>query len=315
MLDQPIRIFAHFKEIGFFFRGLHLPAAVRTFAVRKLALRPERFAGSAVHSLVIALVNIPLIVKLSKNFGDLGFVPAVRGADKFIVRSAHEVPDAFDFGSRLIDVLFGRHARRLRFVLYLLPVLVRARLESDVVAFFALETRYRVRQNRFVRVADMRFARRIRDRRRDVIFRFRLVRLFFACHDFLLLMRKLVSIVIRKYYTPFAFKSKLLLRRFVSGIRQNRLPALFKPFPNSKRTGFGAFGVPRTSACQKSGTKEGGAEKSTIFLNAVSRYYCRKEKERLMTANGQGELRESRLSCARKIRKKSRAFCGQTFAE
>lgn len=161
----------------------------------------------------------------------------------------------------------------------------------------------------------MRFARRIRDCRRDVIFRFRLVRLFFVCHDFLLLVRKLVSIVIRKYYTPFALKSKLLLRRFVSGIRQNRLPALFKPFPNSKRTGFGAFGVPRTSVCQKSGTKEGGAEKSTIFLNAVSRYYCRKEKERLMTANGQGELRESRLSCARKIRKKLCAFCGQTFAE
>ena len=48
MFDQPVRIFAHLKEICLFLRRFHFPAAVRTFPVHQLRLRPERFAGRTV---------------------------------------------------------------------------------------------------------------------------------------------------------------------------------------------------------------------------------------------------------------------------
>ena len=41
VLDQPVCILAHFEKISFFPGRLHLPAAIRAFAVHQLGLRPE----------------------------------------------------------------------------------------------------------------------------------------------------------------------------------------------------------------------------------------------------------------------------------
>ena len=176
MLNQPVRIFSHFEEIRFLFRGFDFPAAVRAFPVHELALRPERLAGRTVHAFVVTFIYISLIVKFLENLRHFRFVILVRGADKFVVGGVHQVPDPLDFTRHLVYVLFRRHARRGRLVLDLLTVFVRSRLKKYVVALFALEPRDCVRQYRFVRIADMRLARSVCDRRRDII------RLLLFCH-------------------------------------------------------------------------------------------------------------------------------------
>ena len=222
VLDQPIGIFPHSEEISLLFGGFHFPAAVGTLPVHQLAFRPEGLAGGAVHPLITAFINIPLVVKFLKDFRDRLLVFRVGGADEFVIRSAHQVPDLPDFPRDFIHILLGRHPRLFRFFLDLLAVLVRARLEKYVVAFLALEPCNRVRQNRFISVPDMRFSRRICNRRRDIIRFFRLI-----VHSPL----PLLSVPFRElrfvfHYTPFPRKSKSLFALFAP---LSSLPAPVRP--------------------------------------------------------------------------------------
>ena len=203
MLDKPIGVFAHFEEIRFFFRRLHFPSAIGAFAFYKLAFRPEGFAGRAIHALIVTLINIPLIVKLFENFRNLFHVIGVRRAHKFVIGRAHKVPNVLDLARDFIDVCLRRYPHSLRLFLNFLTVFVRSRLEKHVVALLTLKPRDRVRQNRFVRVADMRLARSVGDCRRDIV--------RFFCHVRLLPYDLLFFFVI--YYTTFLWKSKLFSTR------------------------------------------------------------------------------------------------------
>ena len=89
MLNQPIRIFTHFKEISFFLRRFHLPAAVRAFPVHQLGFRPERLAGRTIHTFIGTLINVPLLIQSLENFLYLPLMRFIRSTDKIIIRSIH----------------------------------------------------------------------------------------------------------------------------------------------------------------------------------------------------------------------------------
>ena len=93
MLNQTVCIFAHFKEICLLLCRLYLTSAVRAFAVYQLRLGQEGLARRTVHSLVRALVNVPLLIQLFENLLYLLLMILIRGTDKFVIGRIHQIPD------------------------------------------------------------------------------------------------------------------------------------------------------------------------------------------------------------------------------
>ena len=155
VLDEPVRIFAHLKEIGLFLCRLHLPAAVRTFAIHKLGLCEEGLAGSAVHPLVISLVNISLVVQLFENLLHLLLVIRIRGADELVVGGVHQIPDSLNLPCHIVHKLLWRHAGFLGLQLDLLPVLVGSGLEEHVIPLAPLVPGNGICQHDLVGVPDV----------------------------------------------------------------------------------------------------------------------------------------------------------------
>ena len=168
-MNERVRVLSHLEEVRLFFGAFDFAAAVGAFAVYKLALRPEALARGAVPALVLALVDIALLIELLEDLLHRLHMVLVGGADELVVRGADTVPDGADDARDVVDVCLRGDARLFRLLFDLLTVLVRARLEADVVALHALETDDGVRQNGFVSVADVRLARSIGDRRRYII--------------------------------------------------------------------------------------------------------------------------------------------------
>ena len=139
VLDERVRVLPHLEEVRLFFGAFDFAAAVGALAVYKLALRPEALARGAVPALVLALVDIALLIELLEDLLHRPDVLGVGGADEFIVRGADAVPDGADDARNVVDVCLRRDARLFRLLLDLLAVLVRARLEADVVALHPLE--------------------------------------------------------------------------------------------------------------------------------------------------------------------------------
>ena len=172
VFDQPVGVLPHSEKVCFFLFAFHLSAAIGAFAVYQLAFCEKGFAGRAIPAFVTAFIYIALFVKFTEDFGDDSLVIFIRSADEFIVRGIHAIPDSADFGGNFIHVFLRGDARRRRLFLDFLPVLVGACLQEHFIALFTFEARDRIRENGFVSVADMRFARSVRDRRRYIKFLF-----------------------------------------------------------------------------------------------------------------------------------------------
>ena len=172
ILHEFVCVLAHFKEIRFFLSHLDFSAAVGAFAVDQLTFSPEGFARSAIPALVFAFIDIALFKQSFEYFLNLFFVIFVGRADEFVVAGIHQIPYPLYLRRRLVDILFGTYARRLSLLLYLLAVLVGARLQTDVVTLFTLETRQKVGEDDLVGIAYMRLCRSVSYRCSDVVFFF-----------------------------------------------------------------------------------------------------------------------------------------------
>ena len=169
-LEEPVLIFAHFEVVRFLFRPDERPAAVGANAAIGLRVGEERLARNAVPAFVEILVNVALLVELREYFLNGRDVIIVRRSDKMRVRRAEQGTDRLDLRRNVVDVLLRRNTRVVRVIFDLLTVLVCARTEENVVSRRAFVTRYDVGGNDVVRVSDMRLARRVCDRRRDIKF-------------------------------------------------------------------------------------------------------------------------------------------------
>ena len=155
MLDEPVCIFAHFKEVGLFFCRLHLPAAVRTFAVHKLGLCKEGLAGCAVHSLIISFIDISLVIQLLEDLLHLFFMVCVCSADKFVVGCVHQIPDPLDLPCHIVHEFLWRNACFLSLQLNLLAVLIGSCLKEHIVSLASFVPCDGVRQYDLVSVPDV----------------------------------------------------------------------------------------------------------------------------------------------------------------
>ena len=164
IFEQAILIIAHFEEVGFFVRLFDRTTAVGAFAVDYLRLGEEGFAGDAVPALIRTFVDVALLVQLLEHALNRLFVVVVGCADELVVGRADEIPDLLDLARHAVDVGFRRDSGFVRERFDLHAVLVSAGHEEHVLALLTLTARDRVGHDDLVGVADMRLARRVRDR-------------------------------------------------------------------------------------------------------------------------------------------------------
>ena len=169
VLDQTIGILAHLKEVSFFLGRLYRTAAVRALAVYQLRLGEERLTGSAVHTFVVALVDVALVVHLLEHLLYLLLMVLVSSTDELIIRSVHQIPDALDLISHTVNENLRGHAGSFSLQLDLLAVLIGTGLETNIVSLLSLVASDTVCQNDLVGITDMRLAGSIGDSGSDVI--------------------------------------------------------------------------------------------------------------------------------------------------
>ena len=154
-LQQAVGILAGLEEVGFLVCVVHFAAAVGALAVHQLAVGPEALAGLAVVADVLALVDVALLIQLGENFLAGLHVVVVGGADEAVVADVQQLPQVFDGGDDLVNVLLGGHAGIGGLILDLLAVLVGAGQEHDVIALHPLEACQCVAGDSGIAVADV----------------------------------------------------------------------------------------------------------------------------------------------------------------
>ena len=113
IVNQAICILTHLKEICLFLCRVHWSPTIWTFAIHKLTLCKKGLAGCTIHSLISSLINIPLVVKLSKNLLHLLFMIFIGCSNKFIIGSVHQIPNFFNLPGNLIDMFLWCDSCRL----------------------------------------------------------------------------------------------------------------------------------------------------------------------------------------------------------
>ena len=169
---KAVCVLAHLEEVRLLLRFLNGSAAVGALAVNYLRVGEEGLAGSAVPTLVTALVNVALFVKTLEYFRNGVNVRSVGRSDEVVVTRIHLVPDAANLAGHLVDVLLRRHSGVFGVVFDFLTVLICSGAEKDVKTARSFVSRDSVCHNYLVSVAKMRLSRRVRDRRGYIIFRF-----------------------------------------------------------------------------------------------------------------------------------------------
>jgi hypothetical protein len=154
-LQQAVGVLAGLEEIGFLVGIVDLTAAVGALAVHELAVGPEALAGLAVVADVLALVDVALLIQFGEDLLAGLHVVVVGGADEAVVADIQQLPQVFDGGDDLVNVLLGGHAGIGGLILDLLAVLVGAGQEHDVIALHPLEARQRIAGHGGVAVADV----------------------------------------------------------------------------------------------------------------------------------------------------------------
>ncbi len=187
-IPHPVGILRKPEEIGFLFRVLHLPAAVRALAVHQLALRPEGLAGLAVLALIGALVDVAVVVHLPENSLDGRHMIVVGGTDEPVVGNVHQLPQIQHTllpSDNVVHKLLRGNAGLLGLVLNLLAVLIGAGEEHHVVALEPLEPSHGVGCHGAVGVADVQLGGRVINGGGNIV-----VSPAFFAHKYLLLNQK-----------------------------------------------------------------------------------------------------------------------------
>ena len=169
IVNEPVGIFAHFKEICLFLRLVHRAAADRALIVFHLALCIKGFTFGTVQAFVFSLIDVAFIIHSLEYFLDLAFMIFIGRTDETVIGSIHHIPETFDLSGGLVDKGFGREACSFRTFLDLLPVLIGTCLEADVIALCPFVSGDRIGHDDLIAVADMRLARCISNSGSNVI--------------------------------------------------------------------------------------------------------------------------------------------------
>ena len=171
MVDQTVRVFLHFEEVGLFSGRVDFAAADGALVlIDDLGSGIEGFTLCTVQAFIMSFINIALLIEAAEDLLDLNLMVRVCRTDKSVIGCIHQVPEALDLGRVLVYELLGCHAGPVGAVLDLLTVFVRTGLEVDIIAVCPFVAGDGVRQNDLVAVADVGLAGCVGDRRCNVVF-------------------------------------------------------------------------------------------------------------------------------------------------
>ncbi len=96
VVDQPILIFAHLKEIIFFLDELGLLLVIRAFPIHQFSLGIEAFATEAVISTVFPEIDVPFIIDFPQDQLNYLLVFFSCGANEGVVGDVQLGPEIFE---------------------------------------------------------------------------------------------------------------------------------------------------------------------------------------------------------------------------
>ncbi len=169
IVNEPLLIVAHPEKIVGLLNSIDFFPALRAVAVDEILFGEKSFATDAVPAFVLGAVDFVAIKQILQNLLHNCFVARLRRANKIVVRNFQPFPKLLKTDDGLValflradPVFFGR-------LLNLLPVLVGAGQKKGGRSEQTVIVRQHIRQNRRVRMADMRLIVHIIDRSRYVI--------------------------------------------------------------------------------------------------------------------------------------------------
>ena len=169
MFDQPVGIFAHFKEIRFFGCLHDRTSAFGTPPVHQLGFRPEGLIRRAVPAFIGTLVDVALLEHFPEHFLNLQLMIGVGRPDKLVIGGIHQIPDPADLTGHLIHIFLRCNAGILCLLFDLLTVLIGTCLEENIIALHPAEAGDAVSLNDLVGISDMRFSGCVSDSRRKIV--------------------------------------------------------------------------------------------------------------------------------------------------
>ena len=169
-IEQDVLERGKFEEIVRFRDGFRRPAAIGA-GLSRLHVN-VRVVVNAVLAAVVTGIDVAVFAAEFEQPLDRARVAHFRGADEFVALNAKFIPECFPFGGHFGYEFGFRDAGFLGGALDVDAVFVGAGGQDDLVAQHALVAAYGVAHDRGVRMADVREAVRVVDRRRQIVFWF-----------------------------------------------------------------------------------------------------------------------------------------------
>ena len=168
VVDQPLLMLAHAEEVVLLRDLGDGPLAVGAGPLLEVLFGPEALVGDTVPSVVRVLVDLAPVVQVLEDSLDNPDVALLGGADEVIVGDAELLPEFLKADHHTVAVFLRSDAGRRGRLFHLLPVLVDAGEEEDLLSPEPVKARQAVGDDGGVGVPEVGDVVYVVDRRRDV---------------------------------------------------------------------------------------------------------------------------------------------------
>ena len=155
VLDEPLLVFAHLKEVVALLYLNNFPTAIRTVAFSQVFFSPESLIGDAVPARIGTLVNIPAVEELLKKVLYYIDVALLGGANEVVVRDVKTAPEVLKTDNHFVAVLLGCFPPLPGGLFHLLAVLICTGEKHDFASGYPHVSRYHVSCHGCVNVPDV----------------------------------------------------------------------------------------------------------------------------------------------------------------
>jgi hypothetical protein len=148
-------ILAHSEKIVLLRDLIYRTKTIWALPLGEVLFSPESFTGNTIPTLIIVLIDLPMIVEILKDLLDHLLMANFRRTDEIVIGDGKPLPEGLEALNHFIAVSFWVHPSLLGGLLNLLAMLVSAGKEKNLKALQTLVTGEDVSGNGGVGVADV----------------------------------------------------------------------------------------------------------------------------------------------------------------
>ena len=134
VMDEPVLIFAHPKEVVTFLTIFRLGLMIRATVVHELLFHIKPLAADTIVAFVVAEIDVPGVIDLLQNQADGIHMILVSRPDKIVVGNSELWPEGPELSADLISVGLGRDVGLLSGLRNFIAMFVRAGQEKSLIA-------------------------------------------------------------------------------------------------------------------------------------------------------------------------------------